>query len=171
MQPCAADTCVTVNATMPDPVPTVPSEIYILFVGYTGNIGPFNYWHYVVVNSSKSIVTNARVREVLLELTSFGTPTTVQGGDPDGFIAYGGDIWDQMGWAGGGDLLSWGLQSWQVQTSDGIWVDAGPTMFQIISYQNGQLLQAYPIQVDNPTPFTNPVPYGPQGASSSGRSP
>jgi hypothetical protein len=142
---------------------------YILFVGYAGTLDPYNYWHYVVVNSSKSIVTNATVREVLTELFSWGLPTDVQGGNK--FTPFEGEIYDQMGtMASVVNGISWGLQSWQVEVN-GVWVDNGPTTLQIINYQNGQLVQAEPIQLNNPTPFTNPAPYGPQGSFPPGKGP
>jgi RHS repeat-associated protein len=156
-----------------EPVTAGPASSgpYILFVGYAGTFGPYNFWHYVVVDSSKSIVTNVRVREVLTELFSWGLPLDVQGGDPLGYTPLGGEIYDEMG-TGAVDAngMSWGLQSWQVQVN-GDWVDNGPTMLQVISYQNGQLVQAEPIQLSNPTPFTNPVPYSPQGSFPPGKAP
>jgi len=137
---------------------------YLLFTGFAGTIGPFNYWHYVVVDSSKSIVTGVKVREVLQEIISFGLPTEVQGGDTDGFLPFGGEVYDQMGTlASVQDGMSLTLQTWQVQVN-GSWETTGPTNLQVIIYQDGQLVEAAPIQLSNPSPFTNPAPYSPQGS-------
>jgi hypothetical protein len=154
--------------------PLGPAQLgpyYVLFTGYAGTVGPFNYWHYVVVDSSKSIVTNVKVREVLTELYSWGLPSNVQGGDSDGFLPLGGEIYDQMGTAApDADGVSVGFQVWQVEEG-GTWVDASPTMLQTIIYQNGQLVEAEPTPLNNPTPFTNPVPYSPQGSCPPGHCP
>ena len=163
--PCQDANCVGVTATVLDPA-QAPS-LFMLFVGYAGSVarngGQANYWTYVVVNSSKSIVPNAITAETVIDLFNSLPPSQV--GPYGGTSTIDGWTYDQMGQdniPAGENGANWSLQFWSVTAVPYSWVD-GPITLQEISVQNGQLVQAEPTIIYASGPFTNPVPYRPQG--------